>query len=461
MASDTGTQRVSLAEKVGYGLGDAACNVVFQMVMSFMAYFYTDVFGLAPAAMGTMFLLVRGLSSVADPVMGILCDRTETRWGKFRPYLLWLCLPFGAIAVLAFVTPDFTPTGKLVYAYTTFALLMIVYSAVNVPYCALGAVLTADGRERVSLNGIRFLLATLGGTLVVAATLPLVRLLGAGNDRLGFPLAVALLAGLAIAMLVACFALTKERVRPADSNSSAIWHDIKFLLANDQWLVVAVINFVLFIAFAIQDGSAIYYLTWYVGRQDLTSAFLTTGMVSSMAGALVAAPLVAHIPKTKAYSLLQAAIVVASVALYCVAENQVALLFGLYALQQFITQMASPILWSMMADTADYGEFKTGRRMTGLTISGMLLALKLGAAVGGALLGWMLAYFNYQSGAATQSAGTITGIVTLFTLVPAAGHLLLILLMQRYRLTDDRCAEIQAELSRRQSMLDPPSTFPT
>lgn len=450
MAGYNSAERLTFWEKFGYGLGDAGCNVVFQLVMSFMAYFYTDVYGLAPAALGTMMLVVRSLVAFADPVFGVLADRTHTRWGKFRPYLLWMSVPYAVIAVLTFTTPDWSPDAKLLYAYVTMALLMIVYAAINVPYCALGGVITADSRERVALNGFRFFLAMAGGSMVAATTLPLANFLGNGDLVRGFPRAVAVLAGCAVLMFVACFAATRERVAQAAASASDLWQDVKFLVKNDQWRIVALMNFVLFVALVIQDGATIYYIHWYVGRPELIGAFLTAGMASSMLGALFAEPLVARLSKSTAYATLQASIIAASFALFALPADQIVLLFALYSLQQFLTQMASPILWSMMADTADYGEFSTGRRITGLTFSGALLFLKLGTAVGGALLGWLLAYFHYRPQSETQSAATIDGIVLLFTLVPAIGHLVLIGLIARYRLSDDRCAQIQAELRRRQ-----------
>jgi GPH family glycoside/pentoside/hexuronide:cation symporter len=442
MTSHFSSKRLGVVERIGYGLGDMACNVVLQMLMTFLAFFYTDVFGLSAAAMGTLMLVVRVATSLADPIAGALCDRTWTRWGKFRPYLIWFSISFAAAAVATFTTPNLSAGGKLVYAYCTYTLLMIIYSAINVPYCALGAVITTDSRERISLNGYRFFLATAGGALVTATTLPLVQLLGRGNDRLGFPLAVAVLTFLATFMLWGCFLLTKERVEPLSTEKPNVWTDLTLLIKNDQWRVIAAMNFVLFIALVIQDGTAVYYVTWYLGRPELVGPFITTGMVSSMAGALCASSLVGRSSKIAAYSILQGIIVIMSIAIYCVGPAQLMLLFLLYAVQQFFTQMASPILWSMMADTADYGELITGRRITGLTFSGALLALKLGAALGGASLGWLLACFNYQSQATSQSVDTVNGIVLLFTLFPAFGHLILILLASRYRLNTERCNDI-------------------
>jgi GPH family glycoside/pentoside/hexuronide:cation symporter len=323
---------------------------------------------------------------------------------------------------------------------------MILYSAVNVPYCALGAVMTSDSKERISLNGYRFFLATGGGALVTACTLPLVRMFGGGDEQLGFPLAVAVLTTAATMMFWGCFLLTKERVEQRSVESSSLIRDFRLLLRNDQWRIVAAMNFVLFIALVIQDGAAVYYVSWYIERPNLIGPFVTTGMLSSMIGALCASGVVGRSSKAAAYAVLQAIIVVLSTAIYFVDSGHLVILFAVYAAQQFFTQMASPVLWSMMADTADYGEFISRRRITGLTFSGALLALKLGAALGGALLGWLLAYFNYESQAATQSAGAVQGIVLLFTIIPAFGHLLLILLAGRYRLNNQRCDEIRQGL---------------
>lgn len=420
--------RVTILEKVGYGLGDAACNVVLQLVMTFLAYFYTDVFGIEAAAMGVLFLAVRAITAWVDPIFGVLCDRTQTRWGKFRPYLIWFSLPFALATVAAFSAPDLSPTMKLVYAFVTQSVLMICYSAVNVPYSALGAVVTSEPKERVSLNGYRFFFATAGGAVVASAAMPLVSYLGDGDERLGFTLATAVLALLAAVMLWACFATTHERVVQATPERSTLWKDLGLLVRNDQWRVVAAMNFILFIAIIIQDGAAIYYVTWCLDSPQLVGAFVTTGLVASMLGAASAGPLVGGLPRAKAYCLLQVVVVVLSVWLFLVPHGSVTTVFVVYALQQYFTQMASPVLWSMMADAVDYGESTTGRRITGLAMSGALLALKLGAAIGGALLGWLLAFYGYQSQALTQSPEAVAGIHYLFTMLPATGHLALALL---------------------------------
>lgn len=452
MPQATRQHHVRPIEKIGYGLGDTASNIVFQTVMLLLAYFYTDIFGISAAAMGTLFLSVRVLDAVTDPIMGAIADRTETRWGKFRPYLLWLSVPFAVICVVAFTTPNFSPVGKLMYAYFTYGLLMLVYTAVNIPYCALGGVITPDTRERVSLNSYRFFLATAGGILVTAGTFPLIGLLGGGDVRKGYQLAMVVFGGLAIMLFLASFALTRERVVQAAPQRSSFWKDLKVLVSNEQWQIVAGINFMILVPIVIRSSAAVYYIKWYAGREDLKTAFLTTGMAAMMGGALFAVPLTRRFSKVKSYILIQVFIFVFSVLIFFVRPHQIMLMFVLFAVVQFFVQMSSPILWTMMADTADYGEYKAGRRITGLVFSSALFTQKLGIAIGGALFGWVLGWFGYQEVTKTQVIQTshaILGIVLLFSVIPAVWHLLLTGLVTRYKLTDDRCDEIQDELDRR------------
>jgi GPH family glycoside/pentoside/hexuronide:cation symporter len=443
------TQKISPLEKIGYGLGDTASNIVFQTVMLLMPLFYTDIFGISAAAMGWLFLAVRILDAITDPMMGAVCDRTNTRWGKFRPYMLWLCVPYAVICVITFTTPEYSPSGKLLYAYLTYSLLIVIYTAINIPYCALGGVITPDSQERVSLNSYRFFLATAGGVLVASCTLPLVHQLGRGNDQKGYQLAMVIFGILAVFMFLASFFLTRERVVQVSDKKSTLWKDLKILFANDQWVVIATVNFVLLIPLVIRASAAAYYMKWVAGRSDLITAFLTTGMAASMIGATFASPLTRRLSKVKSYMLIQFVITVVSASMYFIGRSQLALMFILFTVVQFFGQMASPILWAMMADTADYGEYKSQRRITGLVFSGALFTLKLGMALGGAILGWLLAYYGYQQQAEVQTPKAIKGIVLVFTVIPAIGHLLVMFLISRYKLDDKRFAEIRAELDRR------------
>jgi GPH family glycoside/pentoside/hexuronide:cation symporter len=446
--------RVSPLEKIGYGLGDFGSNIVFQAIMMLLPLFYTDVFGISAAAMGTMFLLVRVLDAIIDPIMGTICDHTNTRWGKFRPYLVWVPIPFAVLCVVSFTTPALSDSGKLVYAYITYGLLMVAYTAINIPYCALGGVITSDSHERVSLNSYRFVLATLAGVLIAAATMPLVKMLGAGNDQKGFQLAMAVFAVLAVIAFLGCFFLTEERVKSVSSVKTDAWGDLKSLLKNDQWVIVAFLFFFLLLPLVLRGGAAAYYMKWFVGREDLIASFLTTGAVCQMVGASLAGHLTRRLSVVKAYILIQGLIIAGSCAMYFLKPDQLVLIFVLYGFVQLFVQMGAPILFAMTADTVEYGELKTGRRVTGLVFSGALFALKLGIALGGAMLAWVLAYYGYESGDAvkTQSPRAIQGIVIAATIVPAIGHVLLIPIVACYRLTTKRCAEILAELDKRREV---------
>jgi len=451
MSDEKSAWRVSPLEKVGYGLGDFGSNIVFQAIMMLLPLFYTDVFGISAAAMGTMFLVVRGLDAVIDPIMGTICDHTHTRWGKFRPYLVWVSIPFAVLCVVSFSTPELSASGKLVYAYVTYGLLMVAYTAINIPYCALGGVITSDSHERVSLNSYRFVLATLAGVLIAAATMPLVKAFGAGNDQRGFQLAMAAFAGLAVLAFLGCFFLTKERVQSVSSEKTDSWGDLKSLFRNDQWVIVALLFFFLLLPLVLRGGAAAYYMKWFVGREDLIASFLTTGAICQMVGASLAGHITRRLSVVKAYILIQGLIIAGSCAMYFLDSHHVVLIFVLYGFVQLFVQMGAPILFAMTADTVEYGELKTGRRVTGLVFSGALFALKLGIALGGAMLAWVLAYYGYVSGETvkTQSPQAIHGIVLAMTIVPALGHAVLIPLVAYYKLTRERCAEILVALDER------------
>jgi GPH family glycoside/pentoside/hexuronide:cation symporter len=443
--------RLSPIEKIGYGLGDFGSNVVFQTVIILLPSFYTDVFGLAPAAMGLMFLLVRLLDTVTDPIMGVIADNTNTRWGKFRPYMLWFSVPFAVVFVLTYWTPDLAGNQKLLYAYVTYAALMLLYTVVNIPYCALGGVITADSQERVSANSYRFFLATSAGVLITWYGPTLITYFGKGDDRIGYPWAMAVFGVLAVFAFIGCFALTKERVVEAQPAKKSFWRDVGTLVKNDQWVVVAFLGLVSLVAIVLRAGSAAFYIKCVVGRPDLTAEFLTAGTFAAMIGAAFAAPLTAKLDKGPSYAMLQIIIVIGSVGIYFAPTQNIFLIFGLYILVNFLTQMAAPILFSMAADTADYGEFKTGRRVTGLIFSGFLFAIKLGVAIAGWCIGSVLATYGYDGEAATQTPSAIQGILLSISIFPAIGHFLLLPIIYFYRLSTQRCTEIRQELDARSS----------
>lgn len=436
-------------EKIGYGLGDFGSNVVFQTILILLPAFYTDVFGLAPAAMGTMFLAVRLLDTVTDPIMGMVADNTNTKWGKFRPYLLWFAIPFSVVFVFTFITPDFSENGKLAYAYLTYAVLMVLYTVVNIPYCALGGVITSDSQERVSANSYRFFIATSAGVLISYFAPDLIEYFGNGNEQDGYPYAMSVFGVLAILAFFGCFALTKERVKQVAPTKGSLSVDFKTLLKNDQWLVVALLFLVLLVPIVLRGASQVYYVKWFIGDAELIAAFLTTGTFCQMIGAGFASSLTKKLGKVPAYILVQSIIVVGSIALYFVSSSNLYAIFILFGVVNFFVQMGAPILFTMAADTVEYGELKTGRRVTGLVFSGALFALKLGVAVGGWLIGLILTYYGYDGKAEAQSPEAIRGIVLSLTLFPAIGHFLLIPIVSFYKLNKKRCDEIRAELDQK------------
>jgi glycoside/pentoside/hexuronide:cation symporter, GPH family len=438
--------RLSVKEKFSYGLGDTASNVVFQSVMMFLMFFYTDIYGLSPAAVGTMFLAVRVLDAVTDPIMGALADRTETSWGKFRPYLIALALPYAGICILTFTTPDWSDSAKLIYAYITYALLMVMYTAINIPYCALGGVLTDDPKERVSLQSYRFVLASAGGLMVSGLTLPLVNLLGNGDDAKGYQLAITLMSVLGIGMFVICFANTRERVKAVTEKGSSFFGDLKNLLRNDQWLLLSILTFLIVIGVMIRGAVALYYVKYVLNAESLATFFITLGMLGMLIGSALAPLVTKKFCKIKVYSVCNVGIAALCIVFYLSGHSSIALAFGLNFVIGLLQQLTTPLLWAMLSDTVDYGEWKGGSRTTGLAFSATLFMLKLGMALAGALTGWMLASYGYTGGVDIQSESATKGIILLFTAVPAVTAVIGAILVRRYQLDDDTLIEVQHRL---------------
>ncbi|NKF51689.1 MFS transporter [Shewanella sp. WXL01] len=437
---------ISVKEKIAYGLGDTASNIVFQTVMLFLTYFYTDIFGISPAFVGTMFLSVRLIDAITDPLMGSLADRTQTKWGKFRPYLLWFALPFGFISVLAFTTPDLSENGKMVYAFVTYTALMMVYTAINIPYCALGGVLTADPKERVSVQSYRFVFAMLGGLMVSSMTLPLVEYLGQGDEAKGYQLTITAMSILGVAMFIACFWGTKERLHPPVDQRSNFKQDFGFLFKNDQWRILSIAAICLMSGMVLRTSLAIYYVKYYLNMPDSVTLFITLGMLGNIAGCVLAEPLAKRVCKVKAYISLQVIAASLCIVSYFVPPEQVHLAFGLFILWGFSFNMATPLLWAKMADTVDYGQHKTGVRITGMIYSSIIFFIKLGVAIGGAAAGWLLAGYGYVADS-PQTATALDGILISFTIYPAFGSILVAIVMRWYILNDRKVSEINEQLT--------------
>jgi GPH family glycoside/pentoside/hexuronide:cation symporter len=441
-------------EKIAYGFGDTASNIVFQTVMLFLTFFYTDVFGISPAVVGSMFLLVRIIDAITDPLMGVLTDKTNSRHGKYRPYLLWLALPFALCSVLAFTTPDLSANGKVIYAFVTYTLLMLAYTAINIPYSALGGVLTADPTERVSVQSYRFVFGMLGGLLVTACTLPLVNYFGNGDNAKGYQLTIAVMSALGVVLFLLCFYGTRERVTAPVAQRLTLRSSFQALWQNDQWRILCVAAFFLLTGMVLRSTLAIYYVKYFLGRADLITAFVTLGMVGNIVGCAAAQWLCRYIDKIKAYIGLQLIAATICIVSFFVGAEQLVLAFTLYFLWGFFLQMATPLLWAKMADTVDYGHYKKGVRITGLVYSSIVFFIKLGLALGGALAGWLLASYGYEANV-VQSSLTQHGILLSFTLLPAIGSILVALVMSRYRLTSSRVLEIHRQLAQQSAEITP------
>ncbi len=441
-----GTIMVSVREKIAYGLGDTASNIIFQTVMMFLLLFYTDVMGLSPAAVGTMFLLVRIIDAVTDPLMGNIADNTKTKWGQFRPYLLWLALPFAIISILAFTTPDFSDDNKIIYAFVTYTLLMIAYTAINIPYCALGGVLTADAKERVTVQSYRFVFGMLGGVIVAAATMPLVEYFGHGDKAKGYQMTMIAMSSLGLVMFLLCFIGTKERVSLPENQNTSFKENLRSLWQNDQWRILCIAALFLLTGQVLRFTLAVYYVKYFLGREDLITSFLTLGVIASMIGCAVAQPLAKRVCKIKAYIALQ--LISATICLFSffIGADQIILAYVAFTAWKFFLDMATPLLWAKMADTIDYGHKKTGIRITGMVYSGVIFFIKMGVAIGGALAGWLLAFYNYQADV-EQTEATKQGILLSFTVLPALGSFIVAWVMRKYTLTEQQVVEIQGQLN--------------
>ncbi|MGR5000015.1 glycoside-pentoside-hexuronide (GPH):cation symporter [Vibrio celticus] len=440
------TIKLSVREKVAYGLGDTGCNFVWQTVMLFLAYFYTDIYGLSPAHMGTMFLLVRFIDAVTDPLMGSIVDRTRTKHGRYRPYLLWMAVPFGAACMFAFYTPDFGETGKIIYAYVSYIFLTLMYTAINVPYCAMANAMTNDSSERTSLQSYRFALSTAGGLVVAMVALPLVDVIGQGDVQKGYVGAMAIMGLGAIGLFFFSFANTRERCVPEDEAKQSVVDDLKLLMKNNQWRVLFIVNVVLLTGVVLKGASTMYYVNTVMGRADLATTFMVAGMLANIVGAMASAPLLGKFDKPKIYRVLIVVSGFLSALLFLVDPTNIYMVFALVIMLGVIQMSTTPILWSMMSDVVDYEKTRSNRSLSGMVFSTNLFAIKLGIAIGGASVGWILAGAGYIGGAETQSEQVVTAINLLFTVIPGIIFASLAIFMMFYRLDNKKLDQIKALL---------------
>ena len=443
-------EKLSFKEKVGYGLGDTASNLYWQMFVNFLLFFYTDIFGIPAAAAGTMLVVSRFWDATNDPIMGIIADRTNTKWGKFRPYLIWTSIPLAIIGVLTFITPDFSVTGKIIYAYITYTLIMMAYTAINIPYSALMGVISPNSLERTSVSTYRFVLAFVGAFIVQGLTLPLVDFFGNGNQAVGFPATMAVYGVLACILFYITFASTRERVITPVTQKISLKEDLRNLLKNRPWMILLVMGIFSLGYIVIRSSTILYYFKYYLGDELLASLFMVLGTVAVIAGVACTQFFAKKFGKKKLYITVMALSTLLTVLFYFVPQDQIIIIFALHILISFIMAPQAPLLWAMYADTADYSEWKNNRRATGLVFSAATFAQKFGVAIGGGLAGWLLAMFGFIANT-DQSPEALNGILLMMSFIPAVGSLVATLAAFYYELDDDTMKQIELDLQARKA----------
>ena len=460
---------IKLTEKIGYGFGDMASSMFWKLFGAYLMIFYTDVFGLPAAVVGTMFLITRIWDSAFDPIVGVVADRTHSRWGKFRPYLLWLAAPFGIIGVLTFVTPDWSPTGKLVYAYVTYSLMMMIYSAINVPYASLLGVMSPNPKERNTLSTYRMTFAYIGSFIALLLFMPLVNFFSGnskdlGDQQTGWTMAVVVIAILCIILFFGCFAWTKERVKPIKEAQNPLKEDLKDLFKNKPWWILLGAGVAALVFNSIRDGATVYYFKYFVVEEDyatvsffgmsfvLSGLYLALGQAANIIGVIAAAPVSNRIGKRNTYMWAMIIATVLSVIFYWFDKEDLIWMFVFQALISICAGSIFPLLWSMYADCADYSELKTGNRATGLIFSSSSMSQKFGWAIGSALTGWLLAYFGFRANE-VQSVEAIHGIKMFLSWLPAVGTVLSVVFISMYPLSEKKMREVTSELEKRRKAI--------
>jgi len=422
---DAAAQPLKFTEKLGYGLGDTASNFFFQVFNIFLLYYYTDIFGLSAAAVGMMFLVTKIVDAASDPVMGLIADRTNSRWGKFRPYLLWMAVPYAVLGYAMFANPDLSYTGKLIYAYVTYTLMMLAYTAINVPYSALMGVISSSSVERTKVASYRFFCAFTAAWLIGTFVTPLKNILGGDNEALGFQLTMAIFAVVSVGLFWICFATTRERVQPVQEDTE-IRRDIRALLRNGPWVALFLTAIFTLMNVAARNGSILYYFKYYVGDDgtqiflifDKTAVFMSLGLLAMVIGTTLTKTLCDYFEKRRLLITLTVLNAVTMAAFYFIPPDQYWLMVAVNCIGTLLIGPTPPLVWAMYTDTADYGEWKSGRRTTGLVFSSLQFAQKLGLALGAGLTGVILGWFGFVANE-VQTDTAMTGIRFLFSILPA------------------------------------------
>jgi glycoside/pentoside/hexuronide:cation symporter, GPH family len=494
MKSDT--LKLPVLEKIGYSLGDAGANFVFQTMILFQLNFYTDTVGIAAAIAGSLLLVGRLWDAFFDPMMGVIADRTNTRWGKFRPWVLWSALPWGIVMVLAYTTPNYATTGKVIYACVTNILLMTLYSINNTPYSALTGVMTGNVHERTSLSSYRFVSAMIAQLIIGGFTLPLVAKFGQGDNAKGWQMTISLWAVLCVILFVITFISTRERIQPDPKQTLDAKQDFGNLLKNGPWIAMFIVTLAHFIVAAMRGGTVLYYFEYYIKPDRLFDALQSLGLTQAGNGSgglwhslLNTFGLIVDADKKNVASVgfslfnissqfvtvigvlcatflsmrfgkkavVQVGFALTAIFMACfilLPAGAIGATFALEYLRALAFAPTIPLLWAMFADVVDYAEWKTGRRTTGVIYATIMFGLKAGLSLGGAMAGWLLSLYGYKANVA-QTPEALLGIRMTISVYPAIFFLIVVLCLFFYEIGKKLNIQIQDELAERRKHMQP------
>ena len=474
------TQPLSIKEKIGYSLGDLSANLVFQTLITYLAYFYTDIYGLEADDATAIIFFVGTVAAIGfNPIVGALADRTNSSWGKFRPWILWTAIPLGITSVLAFTTPDFSYNGKIIYAVITYTLLLLLYAGSNLPYSALSGVITGDMKERNSISSYRFVAVMFAQFFVQVFMLPIIIYAGDGDKALGLEITMTWLAIIGTILLLITFITTKERIVPAQEQSSSLLDDIKDLIKNIPWVIMLTVTTLLFITLSMKGGAYVYYFENYASKNSLSDfispildflsrigidffgndpvsagfgLFNAGGIIFMIIGIGLSKMLADRYGKRNVFGFFLFISTLFILVFYILSPESIGLIFGAQIFHGFFYGITIPLLWAMIADVADYSEWKNNRRATAIIFSAMMVGLKLGLSIGGALVALILGNYGYQPnivGEQTESA--ILGTKMLVSIYPSIPFLLAVGLLFFYVIDKNLENKIEEELSIRRN----------
>ena len=472
------SEKLSITEKIGYSLGDLAANLVFQTLITYLAYFYTDIYGLeASDATAVMWFVGLIAAFGFNPIVGAIADRTNSRWGKFRPWILWTAVPLGIISVLAFSTPDFSYQGKVIYAVVTYTLLLLLYASSNLPYSALSGVITGNMKDRNSISSYRFVAVMFAQFFVQVFMLPIIIYAGEGDKAVGIEIVMTWLAIIGTVMLLITFITTRERVVPTEEQKSTVVEDLKDLIYNRPWVIMLFLTTLTFVSLALKGGSYVYYFENYIDSNRLTDfispilnslsdvginffgndpvsagfgLFNAGGIIFMIIGIGLSKPLADKYGKRNIFGVFLLISTVFIVLFNFFKTTDIELIFMSQILHGFFYGITIPLLWAMIADVADYSEWKNNRRATAIIFSAMMVGLKLGLTIGSSLITIILDFYGYLANSEMgQTLEAINGIKLLVSIYPAIPFLIGAGLLFFYEINKEMETQIELELMQR------------